>query len=126
MRLFVPPAVAVLVAALAGCSSDKPLPMAASPEKARPVLESTLAAWKDGKTAEDLRNQSPPVYFNDPDFAKGRKLVDYQIAGDGRPMGTGLRYDVTVTVQDGSKPPAARKLAYRVATEPIPSIFRED
>jgi hypothetical protein len=118
---------AALAAALAaGCSNSRPLPMAATPEKARPALEAALAAWRDGKSPADLRAGSPPVFVNDPDFARGRKLVDFKVAGDGKPFGTGLRYDVTLTVQDGSGSKAARKVAYRVATDPTTSIFRED
>jgi hypothetical protein len=127
MRLLLIPAAAVLAAAAVGCSSElKTMPMATSPEQARPALELTLTAWKDGRTQSDLKAQSPPVYFNDDDFVRGRKLVAFTIDGDGRPVGTGLRYDVTLTLQDGTKPPATRKLAYRVVTEPNISVSRED
>jgi hypothetical protein len=117
--------VAALVLALVGCSDSKPLPMAASPESARPALQAALEAWKANQTPADLRNQSPPVYFNDADFRRGRKLTDYRIESDGKPVGTGLRYEVTLTLQIGTKP-TTRKLAYRVATQPTISIFRED
>jgi hypothetical protein len=100
--------------------------MAASPDKARPALEAALTAWKGGKTPADLQAQSPPVYVKDPDFGRGRRLVDFRITSDGRPQGTGLTYDVTLTVQDGTRPPTPRSVAYRVATEPQISIFRED
>jgi len=128
MTLRLPPAAAAVLAALAaGCSSDpKPLPMAAAPDSARPALETALTGWKAGRTPNELKGQSPPVVFNDGDFTAGRKLTDFRIDGDGRPVGTGLRYEVTLTLQDGSKPAATRKLAYRVVTEPGISIFRED
>lgn len=116
----------VAVALAAGCSGTAPLPMATSPEKARPAIEAALAAWKQGKTADDLRKLSPAVHLLDDDFARGRKLAAYKIEGDGKPMGTGMRYDVTLTLQDGAKPPAARKLAYRVVTEPYICVSRED
>jgi hypothetical protein len=126
MRLRFSPAAALLAALAAGCSNSRPLPMAARPEAARPALESALAAWRDGKTPADLQTASPPVYVNDPDFARGRKLVDFRVTTDGKPFGTGLRYDVTLTVQDGIRSPTVRKVAYRVATDPTTSIFRED
>ena len=94
--------------------------------------EANVKRWKDqfmppqGKTADDLRTQSPPVVLLDDDFRRGRKLLDYKIEGDGVPRGTGLRFDVALTLQDGNKPPTTRKLAYRVVTEPNVSISRED
>lgn len=124
MRLrFLP--VAALVLAV-GCSDPAPLPMATSPEQARPAIEAAFAAWKDGKTADDLRTQSPPINLLDDDFAKGRKLVDFKIEGNGTPRGTGLRFNVVLKVQDGSKSPVTRKLAYRVVTEPNITVSRED
>jgi hypothetical protein len=126
MRLRLSPAAALAVALAAGCSGTAPLPMATSPEKARPAIEAALDAWKAGTTADALRARSPAVHLLDDDFARGRKLVGYKIEGDGKPMGTGLRYDVTLTLQDGAKPPATRKVAYRVVTDPNISISRED
>ena len=89
MRSRFLPAAALTLALVAGCSDTAPLPMATSPEKARPAIEAAFAAWKDGKTADDLRKQSPPVVLLDDDFARGRKLVDYKIEGDGTPPGPG-------------------------------------
>lgn len=119
-RLLIPAAALLL----AGCGSDRPLPMATTAEKARPALESALAAWKDGKTADDLVKQSPPVYVIDADFKRGAKLGGYTIDGDGRPYGTGYRFDVTLQL-DGGKA-GGKKLAYRVVTDPNISISRED
>lgn len=116
----------VALALAAGCSDTAPLPMATSPEKARPAIEAAFAAWKQGKTADELRTQSSPVVLLDDDFGRGRKLLDYKIEGDGTPRGTGLRFDVALTLKDGGKPPTTRKLAYRVVTEPKVSISRED
>jgi hypothetical protein len=124
MRSRLLPVVALALAA--GCSDTAPLPMATSPEEARPAIECAFTAWKDGKTADDLRRQSPPVVLLDDDFARGRRLVDYRIEGDGTPRGTGLRFNVVLTLRDGGRPPVTRKLAYRVVTEPNVSVSRED
>lgn len=123
MRLLLP---VVALALATGCSDTAPLPMATSPEKARPAIEAAFAAWKQGKTADDLRRQSPAVVLLDDDFGRGRRLVDYRIEGDGTPRGTGLRFNVVLTLQDGGKPPVTRRLAYRVVTEPNTSVSRED
>src|SRR4051812_46124451 len=102
------------VAAAGGCSSTAPLPMATTPDKARPALENVLSAWKAGKSPADLKAQSPPAYFLDADFTRGQKLADFKIEDDGKPTGTGLRYEVTLTFADGGK--AGKKIAYRVVT----------
>ena len=117
LRLTVPAVVLLLV----GCSSGGPLPMATTAEKSRPALVAALDGWKAGKTADELKALSPPVFFLDAEFKGGSKLADYKIEDDGRPYGTGYRYDVTLTV--GGK---AKKVAYRVVTEPNIAITRED
>jgi hypothetical protein len=122
MRLrFLP----VLALFLIGCG-DKPLPMATTPDKAKAALTTTLDAWKAGKTADDLKGLTPPIYFKDGDFTKGRKLTDYTIEGDGSPLGTGMRYDVTLTFADDGKGKKNAKIAYRVVTDPNTAIYRED
>jgi hypothetical protein len=113
-----------LALALIGCSSDPgTLPMAASAEKARPALEAALDAWKSGKTSAELKAQSPPVIFLDNDFERGVKLTAFKIESDGKPQGTGFRYDVSLTLEGGK---GAKKVAYRVVTSPNTAISRED
>ena len=122
LRLTVP-AVALF---LVGCSSGETLPMATTAEKSRPALAAALDGWKAGKTADELKALAPPVYLNDADFRAGTKLANYKIEDDGRPYGTGYRYDVTLTVERGGKPASPKKIAYRVVTEPNIAIARED
>lgn len=118
LRVLLP----ALALAIAGCSSEPAtLPMATTAEKSRPALEAVLNAWKAGKTADELKAMSPPLYFIDGDFVKNSKLTDFKIEGDGRPYGTGYRYDVSLTIAG-----KAKKVAYRVVTEPNTSISRED
>jgi hypothetical protein len=124
MRTFVLMGAGLLAA---GCSGPPPpLPMAATPETARPALLAALEAWKAGKAPADLRAQSPPVQFNDADFDRGRRLTEFTLDGDPRPNGTGQRFAVTLTLRDGDRAPVTRKVAYRVSTDPTTSIFRED
>lgn len=110
---------------IVGCG-DGTMPMATTPEKAKTALVATLDAWKAGKTADDLKKQSPPIYFVDSDFTRGRKLAEYKIEGDGNPMGTGISYEVTLTFGDDGKGRGSAKVAYRVVTDPNTSVSRED
>lgn len=122
MRFCCFPLAALLAA---GCSDSAPLPMAATPESARRAITAALDGWKEGKSADALRQLSPPVHLLDNDFEKGRKLVTYKIEGGGKPMGIGIRFDVTLSLQGGSKP-TTRKVSYRVVTDPNISVSRED
>jgi hypothetical protein len=119
---------AVFLAALglAGCGT-KPPPMAGTPESSRSALAAALDGWKAGKTAKELSDQSPPLYFLDDDFTRGAKLLDYRVEGDGKPLGTGYSYVVTLTLQDkGGGDSRARKVAYTAVTEPKHVVTRED
>lgn len=127
MRYTTLPLLAALAAA--GCGGGpKSLPMAGTPESCRAALAAALDGWKAGRSYQDLAAQSPPVYFMDDDLDRGAKLLDYQVEGEGRPLGTGYSYVVTLSVQDkdGAKPPARKKVAYTAVTEPKHAVTRED
>jgi len=119
-------ALLVAIATAAGCASSepKPLPTATTPEASREALVNTLDAWKGGAARDQLTDRSLPVYLQDDDFARGRKLAGYQIEGEPKPVGTGLTYIVNLTFAEGQS--ATRRIAYRVVTDPNISITRED
>ncbi len=118
------PLLAVLAA---GCGGDPPpLDMATTPEKSREALVAALDAWKGGATRETLAAQTPPVVFADDSLTRKHKLLDYKFEGEPKAVGTGITYVVTLTTQDGTRPPATRKLAYRVVTSPNIAISKED
>lgn len=108
--------------AAAGCGGDPPLAMTATPETARPALEAALDGWKAGKSPADLQAATPPVVFQDPDLARGRKLAGFTLNDAGAPVGTAVRFGVTLTFDDKK----TRTVGYRVATTPAVSIYRED
>ncbi|MDB5313345.1 MAG: hypothetical protein JWO38_7547 [Gemmataceae bacterium] len=114
---------------LTGCTGDpKPLPMAATAESSRAVLVAALDGWKQSRTFQELVDQSPSLYFLDDEMKRGSKLLDYKIEGDGRPLGTGYSYVVTLTIhdRDGAKPPTRKKVAYTAVTEPKNVVSLED
>jgi hypothetical protein len=117
----------MLLSSGVGCQSQPtPLPMATTPEAANTAIKNAFEAWKQGKTAADLQALSPPVYLTDDGFLKGVKLVDYKLEGEGKTVGTGLSFTMSLTTQDGSNAPRTRKVAYRVVTTPNISISKED
>ena len=109
----------------AGCGGEpKPLPPATTPEASRAALIAAFDAWKQGATYDQLSTQSPPVYLQDDDFTRGRRLIAYEIEGEPKMIGIGMSYVVVLTFADGPKP--NRRLAYRVVTDPHTSVSRED
>jgi hypothetical protein len=93
-------------------------------DEARTALTKALDAWKAGRTAADMRQESPEVVVGDSDWKQGRKLLAYEI-GRGMFDGKNLRVPVTLTV---AQPPRSnRKLVvnYIVGTKPVITIFRD-
>ena len=120
--------IALLAAGIAGCGSSEPgtLPMAATPEGAKAAVQDALTAWKNGASQHDLSSRAPPVYLNDDDLVRGRKLTAFTIDGEPTANGTGMRVETTLTLEGGTKSPATRKVPYRVVLTPQISIARED
>jgi hypothetical protein len=120
----------VLIAALGltGCGEPKPLGMAATPESSKAALIAALDSWKQGKTFDEMANQSPSLVFIDDDLNRGARLIDYRLMDEGKPVGTGYSYLVAGTFQpkDAAKPPVKKNIAYRAVTDPKSTITRED
>jgi hypothetical protein len=118
----------VLLAALglSGCGTSSP-PMAGTPDSSRAALVEALDGWKEGKTYQQLAEQSPSINVVDDDLNRGTTLLDYKIEGEGQPSGTGYSYVVTLTLKDPSGGATrTRKVAYKAVTEPKRAVTRED
>jgi hypothetical protein len=114
---------AALALALAGCDSALP---AVDPARAREALQSVLEAWRRGESPDSLRQQSPPVHVGDDDWKAGRaKLVRYEVADPPSPVGAGLRFRTTLTLQDARGKSRRQTVQYRVFTAPCLSVVRE-
>jgi hypothetical protein len=111
---------------LAGCGEPAPLPMAATPESSREALTAALDGWKAGKKPADLLAGSPPLTFVDDDVNTPATLTDYKIEGDGKPLGTGYNYAVTLTLQDKDGKTRTKKVKYTVATTPNRAVIKDD
>lgn len=119
--------VCTTVLALCGCGGDpKPLPMAATPESSRAVLVAALDGWKQGRTYQQMADESPPLLVRDDDLNGGVKLLDYQIEGEGQPRGTGYSYAVSIMLQTRDGGTTSKKVYYNAVSEPSRGIFRED
>ena len=119
------PMAAALTAAivLLGCGEGPPTP--ADPDEARRILEQTLAAWRDGQTAEELRSSRPPVVVSDHGWTPGRRLVSYRIASDPKQGGQGRIFDVVLQMEDRGKRPRRQAARYCVGTSPVVTVVRD-
>lgn len=90
---------AVGVVLIAGCSGKKP-PEPVDAEQARELLCDVLESWKNGDTIAALRDRSPPVIVADEDWLEGARLTRFQLKDPGDLVGTNLRAQVTLHLQD--------------------------
>ena len=108
---------------LAGCGG-MPVPPPADPHKATVSLQAALEKWKQGTTIDSLRQESPAVYAVDEDWQDGQKLVNFEVR-DALNEGAIARIPVRLHIQS---PNGLwwKEVEYRVSTEPVVSIVRQD
>jgi hypothetical protein len=90
------------------------------------LLESSLSAWKSGRTVAEMRQQIPPTYVADDLWLQGFQLKDYEVHGQGESFGTNVRFQVTLRGSTANGKTSERKVKYLVATQPANSVARED
>ena len=108
---------------LAGCRGSAPAP--ASPDTARQALEQALSAWTQGSPVGDLEKQDPPIYFNEPEWKAGKKLVSFT-PGKVELMGRQARCSVKLSLRDKDGRTTQREISYQIDTVPQVVIVRED
>jgi hypothetical protein len=108
---------------LAGCRGSAPAP--ASPDTARQALEQALSAWTQGSPVGDLEKQDPPIYFNEPEWRAGKRLMRYQLKGDLQPFGRQLKGTVLLSFKDGQGKAEEREVRYQIDTHDVVVITRD-
>jgi hypothetical protein len=115
----------LLAAAAAwGCSAGGGAAAVDAP-RARDALKTTLDSWKKGDAPSALKDGSPSIIAQDLDWLAGAKLVDYQVAGEGKEKETNLYVPVTLTLQNPQGKEIKKSVSYVVATSPHISVFRD-
>lgn len=106
-------ALALLLTAstIAGCGGSAPPPT--DPSAAREFLSQALEAWKSGEPKGSLVGGSPSIIMKDPDWERESKLLDYELGGEGHPLGAGIQWTVPLTLSAGGKT-VERKAVYVV------------
>jgi len=111
-----------LVALLPGCGQkiDEPV----EPGRATEVLNAAFDAWKQGAGHGELARRQPPIYFKEPEWEAGKKLLKYEV-GPVTLTGRQGRCSVKLTLQDGAGKVTERAIGYQVDTTPNMVITRE-
>jgi len=106
-----------------GCDSSHAL-HPVSPATARQTLETVLAGWKEGKPPDAWRKEKPEIVVQDIDWSMGKKLVGYEILGEGRAVDANLYCDVKLELAEeaGAK---SKTVTYLVGTSPVLTVFRQ-
>lgn len=86
------------------------------------MLDSVLAAWRDGVPCAELRKRSPPIHVADERWLRGAKLESFTI-GEPRPYGPSTRFEVSLV---GPPPLGTKTVVYQVATQPAISVVLGD
>lgn len=113
----------VVLAVSSGCSQAPPRP--ADPDEARQSLSTALDAWKAGGDPADLLSKTPPLHVLDRDWSGGTKVTAYELE-EGRPLGAGIQYPVSLTLENAKGKTAKKRVVYVVNTGEVVSIARQD
>jgi hypothetical protein len=127
-------AAALALSALPGCGSGPPTP--ADPAAARAALDRALTAWKEGKPADSLKNDDPPIVVSDHAWSGGASLLNYRIEPGDRRTGADQAFRVVLWLKDDGAAVKPRGKArakakdgqeeteYNVGTSPMLTVVR--
>jgi hypothetical protein len=68
--------------------------------QARNALDRALSAWRDGKTADALKSEEPPLEASDHQWKNGLHLAKYEVQQNPLPSGSGQTFRVTLWLKD--------------------------
>src|SRR5262249_37167722 len=88
----------IAVACLTGCGV-RPRASPLDEDLARTSLRTALEAWKKGDSPATLKNGSPSIVAQDPDWVAGTRLVAYELASEDRRVAENLFVPVELTLE---------------------------
>lgn len=94
-------------------------------ETAKSLLTRSLERWQAGSLVGDLLQEDPPVYFSDDAYAKGLRLLEFELNSTGEMYVTNVKFDVSLRLQ-GIAGGTTREttVTYLVTTTPALTISR--
>ncbi len=112
----------ILLSGIPGCGSGPPSP--ADSDAAHVALNQALAAWKDGKPAESLKDDQPPIEIADHQWSNGLRLVKYEIAKNSQRFGAEQKFEVVLWLRDTKGKSKKEMTEYLVGTDPKLTVIR--
>jgi hypothetical protein len=91
---------------------------------ARISLRTTLETWKKGDSPTTLKNGSPSIVAQDPDWVAGARLVTYEFAGEDRRVAENLFVPVMLTLETKNGRKTRSQVEYVIGTSPHIMVFR--
>jgi hypothetical protein len=113
---------ACCLAVVAGCGKQLDDPV--DPDRATEVLNTAFGAWKQGEQHGALAERQPPIYFKEPEWEAGKKLLGYEL-GPVTLSGRQGRCSVKLSLQDSAGKVTERTIGYQIDTTPNRVITRE-
>ncbi len=106
-----------------GCGEERAAPVDVTVAKAS--LMEVMDHWKSGGSIDDLRKRDPEIVVQEALWSGGRRLLNYQLLGEGRVEDANWFCDVELTLapQEGSEP-MKKTLTYVIGTDPVLTVFR--
>ena len=123
--IFVAALIAILAAAVSGCSPVQQTAAAVDPARARETLRTALESWKKGDAPDALKSASPAIVVQDLDWMAGQRLVNYEVVNDGANDNANLRIPVKLTLRTASGAETNKNVTYVVGTNPALTVFRD-
>ena len=113
----------IATACLAGCGvRQRAAPL--DVELAREALKTSLEAWKKGDSPDALKNRSPSIIAQDPDWVAGARLIAYTFNDDDKHVAENLFVPVELTLKLKNRKQATKNVTYVIGTSPQVMVFR--
>jgi hypothetical protein len=109
---------------IGGCGGSRG-PMTLDKQVAKDAFTTFLESWKRGEQLTALKDKTPPIIANDPDWAAGAKLVSYKPINMEKDDGSNLHPTVELVLQTAAGQQTQR-ITYVVSSHPKITVFREN
>ncbi len=114
--------ISLCAAVLAGCNGPRIYKVKL--DVARQTLTKVLDHWKSGATPESLRTVKPEIVVQDPEWAEGKNLIDYEVLDPGEARDAFTIIKVKLTMADRADQHVTKDVGYLISTEPVLTMHR--
>ncbi len=117
-------ATAPLLLLISGCQTSAV--NVSDADKAYQLLNEVLDHWKAGRSVDDVRTSTPPIYVSDDMWQSSFELKEFTIVGPGEKYGTNVRLRAKLRCVGEKGKSVDTEVRYLVTTTPALTVARED